>query len=511
MSTRKTIVKNAGALLVSQLATWLLSLILTVFLPRYLGATAMGKLALAGSLWAIGGIVVNFGMDTYLTKEISRNPARASSLFKTSFLMRIVMHVVVFSVIIAYTFVQHYPADTMLVVALVGISSLFGALVGACASTLQGLERMELMTIANIVGKGVNTVVCIVLLLFGQGVVAVAFVGILATVATLVVQLRAISRLIPLGLQKSEAVDATSPVQSLRTLGPIMLRSSVPYLLSGVFLVAYAQMDIVIISLLVNEKTIGWYGAAGQLFSTLMFVPNVFMTAVFPTLARMFAQAPDALPRVMRKSFDWMLIIGVPIGLGLFVIADALVVMLFGPDFAQSGPILALMGIVLILTYQNMLLGQFLTSTDRQNKWTLIMALAMVVTIALDLVLVPWCRDTFGNGAIGGSLSFMLTEAAMVAYGIAMLPKGSLDRATVWTAARILLAGLVMVGVTWLVRPYFIAVPIIVGAITYGVMIFVLRLVPQDDLAMAQSVLAGLRDRVRARRPSSNDAAKGGR
>ncbi len=495
MSTRKTIAKNAGALLISQLATWLLSFVLTIFLPRFLGSTAMGKLALASSLWAIGTIIVTFGMDTFLTKEIARNPARASELFGSSFLLRIAMHVVVYGGVVAYLVLLRYPADTTLVVCIVGISSLFWELIGACQATLQGLERMDLMTVANILGKGVNTVVCIMLLLLGQGVYAIAIVGILAAAVTLAVQLRALSHQIPLNMRVNWATGRT------------MLRSSLPYLLSGVFLVAYAQMDVVIISLLVDEKTIGWYGAAGQLFATLMFVPNVFITAVFPTLSRMFAQSPDALPRVMRKSFDWLLLISIPIGLGLFVTADSLVVLLFGPDFVQSGPILSLMGIVLILTYLNILLGQFLTSTDRQNRWTLVMAIGTALTIALDLVFVPWCRDTFGNGGIGGSLSFIITEAGMVVYGIAMLPKGSLGRANVWVAARILLAGGVMTVAAWLVRPMFtalgpfgIAVPIVVGAVVFVVMTLILRLVPHDDMAMILSVMRGLRDRISARR-----------
>ena len=128
------------------------------------------------------------------------------------------------------------------------------------------------------------------------------------------------------------------------------------------------------------------------------------------------------------------------------------------------------------------------------------MALAMVCTIGLDLVLVPFCRDTFGNGGIGGSLSFIITETGMVVYGIVMLPKGSLGRVNIGTAVRIVAAGLVMAGAASLVRSMFIAIPVLVGAIVYVVMLFVLRLIPHDDWAMFISIAQGMRNRFMGRR-----------
>ena len=53
------------------------------------------------------------------------------------------MHVVVYGGVVAYLVLLRYPADTTLVVCIVGISSLFWGLIGACQATLQGLERTD--------------------------------------------------------------------------------------------------------------------------------------------------------------------------------------------------------------------------------------------------------------------------------------------------------------------------------------------------------------------------------
>jgi O-antigen/teichoic acid export membrane protein len=211
----------------------------------------------------------------------------------------------------------------------------------------------------------------------------------------------------------------------------------------------------------------------------------------------MYTNASNALPRVMRKSFDLLLIVAVPIGLGLVVIADPLVAILFGAEFLPTGTLLALLGLVLIATYQNILIGQFLISTDRQNRWTIVMAVATLATIPLDLIFVPWCQALFANGAIGGALSFIVTEIGMLIAGLIALPRGSLTRANAWLAARALIAGIAMASVAWLVRDQFILIPISVGAIVYGALVLALRVIAPEDLALLKQIVQSISNRVR--------------
>lgn len=109
------------------------------------------------------------------------------------------------------------------------------------------------------------------------------------------------------------------------------------------------------------------------------------------------------------------------------------------------------------------------------------MIVATIATIPLDLILVPWCEQVFGNGAIGGGLSFILTEAAMVIIGIRLLPPKTLGWANGWLAGRVLLGGLLMVLSVWWLRTYFIVIPIFVGAITYLISIYLLRVFTLED------------------------------
>lgn len=476
-STSKRIARNASFLFLSQLVTWGLTLLLTIFLPRYLGPVNSGKFVFANALWAVAGVLITFGMDTYLTKEIARRAEQVSELFGLSMVLRVLLYLVGFAGVALYLYAFQYPLDTVLVVFIIGISYLFWQFMGATQASLQGLEHMQYISFGYIAGKATSTLLSIALLLLGADVYVIAAVAVLGAFVNFAVEFFFLRKLATLHLK----FDWTRAQK--------MLRASLPYLMSGLFLVAYGQVDVIIISLLVNEQTIGYYGAAAQLFGTSFFIPTVFIAAVFPVLTRMYADTSDALPRLVRRSFDLLVLLAVPIGLGLFALAPQLVVLLFGPEFAPSGPILSVLGLVLIVTYLNMLIGQFLISMDRQNKWTVVMAVATAATIPLDLILIPWCAANFNNGGIGGALSFLITEIGMMVFGLGLLPKNSLDRSNVWVAVRALLAGSIMAVAAWLLRDFFILIPIFTAAIVYVALALLLRVISADDLALGKKLL----------------------
>lgn len=485
-NTGTKVVKNASFLLISQVATWTFTLVLTVFLGRYLGAEQGGEYTIAYSIWTIVGVFITFGMDTLLTKEIARAPERTSELLGTSIVARVLLYICSWGIVALYIYLRQFSAHMTILIGIVGIAQLFMQLYAATQAAFQGLELMQYISISSIASRLANTVLGITVLVLGYGVYGYAIITIVTVLTGLLLQLFYMRRYytFKLGFNRHEMWK--------------IMRAGLPYLVSGLGLVAYGQVDVLIISSLVDTTQVGWYGYASRLFSTFMFFPVIFSAAVFPALTRTYTSASNSLPTIMRKSFDLMLVLSIPIGLGLLVVANQLAVLLYGPDLAQVGPILGLMGIVLIPTYQNILLGQFLTSTDRQNAWTIVIIVATVLTIPLDILLVPWCQRIFGNGAMAGSLSFLITELGMVAVGIALLPKGSLSLANVGIGVRVLCAGLAMAAGAWWVRNLFIVVPVFVGAAIYIALILALRVLPSEDIALLKQF--GQRGMQRLRR-----------
>jgi O-antigen/teichoic acid export membrane protein len=489
--TGRTVLRNAGALFVSQVVTWSLTLALTIFLPRYLGAENVGRLILAQSIWAVAMVLITFGMDVHLTKEVARRPERLRELLGTSFALRAALFVAGLAAVLLYTRLAGYPAETVAMIWIVAGASFFTLFTTGLQAALQGVERMEYIAVGAIAGKAVYSLGAIALMLAGMDVFAVAAVAIAGALVTLLVQLRLLVRLM------RATGGAAWKLRPTAADARLMLAASVPYLLADAFLVAYSQADVVVLSLLLDESAVGWYGSARQLFGTLLFVPTIVVTALFPALSRLHATEPALLRQYMRRSFDVLMLLSIPVGLGMVVIANPLVILLFGSEFANSGPILAVLGVVMILTSQNMLVGRFLIATDRQRQWVTAQAAMGVATVLLDLALVPWCQRMFNNGALGGALSFVVTESVLLTTGVILLPRGSLTGRNASVTARGLVAGLAMMGAAWWLRGQFLLLPVAAGGLVYVLALWGLRAVPGDEVRYVRDAVVSVARRLR--------------
>ena len=479
------VAKNAGILMVSQMVTWGLTLLLTVFLNRYLGPENVGKLDTVRAIWSIVAIFIAFGMNTYMTREIARDAGKTSTLFTQVIWVKLILFIFGFGGVIAYLKWFGYPPDTLKIAYILALSTFFWEINTTVFASLEGLEQMQPISIGNVIGKSLNTILSLIMLGLGYGLVTIAIVIVISSAATLIVPLRALAKQHPLR-SRFNLKESTK-----------MLKAGLPFLGVGLAIVVYLQVDVIIISLFVNEKTVGWYTSADRLFSTPLFVPTVFMTAVYPALARMFTTNPKAMPHLIRKSFHLLLILGVPIGFGIIIMAYPLVILLYGEAFAPSGIVLSILGFVLIFSYQNILLGQFLIATERQNKWTTVMIVSTIATVFLDLYLIPYTARTFGNGAIGGAFAFVITETSMLIIGLRMLPKNSLDKHTLSLAGRTLIAGIGMGIATWWARPLFILIPISIGAVSYILFLLLLNVITREDIVLLQNATGGLTRRFR--------------
>ena len=114
----------------------------------------------------------------------------------------------------------------------------------------------------------------------------------------------------------------------------------------------------------------------------------------------------------------------------MIVVADPIVLLLFGDEFSEAGAALQVYGIVLILGFVNVLLGVHAVVIDRQHTRTILFAGGAVATIVLDLILVPWTHDRYGNGAVGGVLSYVVTDAAILVLSAVLLARFMLSTAT---------------------------------------------------------------------------------
>lgn len=478
------ILQNAGWLMASQVVTWLLSSVLAVVLPRYFGAEVAGSFHIAMALWAVVGLVVGFGMNLTLTRSVAQGERSIDELAGSVVAVQVIFHLLGFVGLMIYVNLVGYSSQVVTVVVIIGISQMLFQAGSVFDSVLYGLEQMKALSKIGIVVKTFRTVALVCLVLLGLAFEQVILTLIAAGALALVLSWRALQRAHPFKLRPS------------RQTAVLMLQQSSPLFLNQIARSLYRHLDVVVISLVASEVVVGWYAAADILFGTLLFIPNVFGAAVFPTLARRFAENQDAGGELTRRSFHLLLVLAVPLGFGVAAVGQQAVDLLYGANFVDSGPVFRIFGIVMALTALNTLLGHHLVAEGRERALTKLMFASFLVAVPVDVALIRWAEGAYENGAIGAAIAYLVTEAIVLGGTILLLRKGTLDASTAWLAIRVVAAASIMLGVVWQLNDVFILIPVMLGVLVYVLLGFAFQVVsPEDRSLVARSL---------SRKPSSD-------
>jgi O-antigen/teichoic acid export membrane protein len=349
---------------------------------------------------------------------------------------------------------------------------------------------MKYNSFSDVISKAIVALVSVALVLAGRGIILISLVSALASLIVLV-----------LNIIWWRQLGGSIHLRFDYKLARYLIVGGLPFWATGIFLTIYLYIDSIMLSYMTNQKVVGWYSVPTKLFSTLLFIPVILSTAMFPALSRTFKKAPREMVKMARRSFNLLTCFSLPVAVGGMLLARPLILLLYGPEYIPSIPIMVVLAATLVPTYLNILVNQFLVAADRQIAWTKVMAVACVVNPAINLVLISLYQRTHGNGAFGAALALLTTEALMTIAGIALLPRGVLGWSNVVSMIKsCAAAGLMALGM-WFARSYFIAVPIAVGAVVYLIAGFTLGALPRRDLEVLGVIGTKILRKMGVKRP----------
>jgi O-antigen/teichoic acid export membrane protein len=476
------LVRNVLVLAGGQLASWLFGLCWTLVVPRRLGPAAMGEFVIAISTAAVLGIIVSQGASPLLTRDIARDNSKASELVGGAIVMRLAITVPACVGMLIYIHVVGFGADRALLIWLATALFITAAVSSAFEATFSGLERMEYLAYAGLVGNGLASLLGIALVLLGGRVVAVMVLNLSLTVLVLALNVYWARRVFAIAWR-----GATRVV-------PHLLRAGFSFWIGGLFFTGYLWIDSILLSILVPARVVGWYGVPTQLFVAILMVVGVMGTAWFPRFATAYIAGGDSLRRSARPAVEAAVVLSLPLAVGTALVAAPLVALLYGNGFAGAVPVLTILGACIVPTFLNMMAYQILQAEGRQVSWFKVIAIATALNVAANLVLIPHFQAQ-GNGAVGAALSLLGTEVFELVAAIVLLP-WLLSAALLGRAARAAAATGLMAASVFAVSPAGLFAEVAAGLATFGIFALILRVPTSSELALLRGFGARLRSRL---------------
>jgi len=266
-------------------------------------------------------------------------------------------------------------------------------------------------------------------------------------------------------------------------LEPLFLRrlllAGLPLALGFTITTVYAQLDIVLLQLFKNFQMVGWYSAANKYVDAVAWIPQSAMGVVFPALSLLGATDRRRLTFAYEKSFKMLALLGLPLAVGLGVMASPIVH--FTRGFEPSIPALQILAPSVVLLFVNNAFIYTLTAINRQLDFTRLAVFTLAVNVVLNLALIP------PFGYLGAAAASTITEAALFAGGWWLLHRQRLSLSLGGGGARVLASAAIMGIVVYSVRTWPLAVVILLGAAVYLVALIGLRALNAEEWAIIRA------------------------
>lgn len=432
-----TLVAVQGALKLggSLFFTWGIALAIRLLVPRYLGPSRFGTLSFADAFAATFFVILSFGSDSYIRKEVPVRPTHASDFFGGTVLLRIVVTACIFGAMSVVLWASHRPAEVRHIVFLFGVTQFFVTANATLSALLHAKGRVGAMSVLAVVTKVIWALGVLAALVAHAGLWAYAASYLASESVETVVLYRLAQKHVGLVFRIDRAATRT------------MLLASLPYYLTVFATTAYGKLDISLLEFLGNSQEVGWYGAASAVAGLTMLVTPLIGWVLMPMFARAVARSRDELYEQIRRSMELILTVAIPACLMIALGGPVWIQAIFGAAFAPAAPALRVLATMCVLTYVAIIYAQTLVMLDRAWALTKITSAGLLVNIALNLVIVRHSMVVFGvgGGGTGCALAMFGTEIFVTSCMITIVGKAAFDRRSVVTIGKSVVAACVVV------------------------------------------------------------------
>lgn len=378
MSSVRRLSKNIASLVTIEVINQITAVILALLLPRYLGAAGFGEYSFVMSFTYLFLIFLDAGLKPLTILEISREKSLMEKYFNNIASIKIVLSCITFIAIFIISILMNYPIQLKLALYILSISYILFSFSDLFRSIFYASERMEYGTITISTGKIIITVLAVLFLILGYGIVEIMFAYLIGNLLALILNFR-------IYIKKFAKPKLEFNLKFAKTL----MISAFPFGLAIAFNNVFFNFDIVMITQYWGSTSAGWFALPFYVLAILITLLNTISAAFFPSFSKFHHSSKNLLKNVYKKSFRYILILCFPIPVVLFMTSNGILPVLFGNNFVNSISIFNVLIWLLIPIALARFLEVILATINKQKVVTFVLGAFSLTNIALDIILIP--------------------------------------------------------------------------------------------------------------------------
>ncbi|RMF06654.1 flippase [Candidatus Woesearchaeota archaeon] len=474
MSLARRIAKNAVLLSVSNVLSQLVYLVLIIAVTRFMGDSGFGRFSFAVSFTSVFLFVADMGLSVLSTREVSRRHSLAPKYMGALLLLKAFISLATFALIFFLSLLLDKPLETKVAIWILALYIILRSYRVVFVSIFRAFERMEYEAVAIFLDRFIITVLGLLMLYSGHGLIMLAWSFPVAAI------------IVDIYLWRSISKARISPVLriDLRFWKKLLLNSW-PLALSNSFTLLYYQIGVILIGLWLSDAAVGWYNAALQLSSSIVFIPRMFSLAVFPSFSSLYVSSKSTLKRVLFLSLKLMAALALAIAVATTVLGKLFISIIYSPDFLPGLLPLRILTWALVFIFTNQIFLNFLNATNRENFVLLVSGGSLALNALLSIILIPLI------GFAGAAFALLISSlAGFVAYsGYVFKNFFTLNYIKIFAGP--FMASVLMGILLFLLKNISLLILVPLGAVSYFVFLFLVRGVSPDEMKIVKEILSG--------------------
>jgi len=468
MTRINNIAKNTSYLTLALILQKIISFTYFTLLARYVGPANLGKYYFALSFTTIFAIFIDLGFANVITREVAKDQDRSQTWLSNILVLKIPLALLALAAVFILINLLGYDPQTRNLVYICSICMVLDSFTTTFFSVVRGFHNLKYESISSVIYQ-------LIVLGFGYG--ALLLGGGLVPAMIALALASCYNFTYALIIVKNKIKVAISLAYDKKIIREIIIISW-PFAAYGIFQRLYTYLDSVLLSILAGDEQVGLYQIAFKIIFALQFLPAAFTASLYPAMSSYWHNNREQLVVSFERAMNYLIIISLPIIVGSIVLADK-IVLLFKAGYGGALLPLQISIISLFFIFVNFPIGSLLNACDKQRKNTLNMGIVTVISVVLNLILIPHYK------AVGASITVLATNALMFFLGIIWVKKiiPYRSRKNVIIFAKVLLASVVMGVIIYFGKTYLnVFIATIIGAFIYFALLLVLGGFKRADL-----------------------------
>lgn len=471
MNRVRRIASNTISLSIGEIIVKIVLFFIFVYIARQFGNVIFGRFNFAYSFSLIAVIFADIGINYMIVREISRKKDLLNKFISNSFFIKSTLFIIVFILTVLILRTLNYPPETQILAYLLLIYMFLRSNTELLYSVFKAFERMHYEALI----KSVGIVSILIFSIFGlwlkNNVIILGLVFVFVQFITLIVTYIVVNK---------KFVKLKLEIEFKFVKKIIML--ALPFTLSMIFAAIYFHIDNIMLSLFKGDVPVGIYSASYNITMAILFIPGMYIFSIYPILSSNYKKHKKKVRFIYERSFKYLYMLGLPISVGLYLIARNIILFIYGTNYSSSILVLKILAWFILFKFVSYLTGIILSSIDKQKYRMYSQGVAAFLNLGLNFILIP--KFSY----IGAGISTIISEIVLLILTFYFVSKYFHFFNILKILYKPIIASVFMtLSIIFLNLNMFIL--IFIGAIVYFSALFLLKSFDERDFSLMRTLL----------------------